>query len=143
MWKWIFSLPGPVEKRVSEGQGRLGEEVHGHDHTAVIEKESCPRLAGLVTRSQAPEIAQDHRSLRSVLDGVVAAAVGCPRLPVRRQKARDVDGLLHAVKLLGPTQDLEVLAVLTHILRTSAQGATLEEAVFAGGRLLTTKQPFL
>ena len=35
----------------SEGEGRHGEEVHGHDHIAVIAKESCPQLAGLVTRS--------------------------------------------------------------------------------------------
>jgi len=43
----------------SEGEGRHGEEVHGHDHIAVIAKESCPQLAGLVTRSQAPEIARN------------------------------------------------------------------------------------
>jgi hypothetical protein len=43
----------------SEGEGRHGEEVHGRDHIAVIAKESCPERAGLVTRSQAPEIARD------------------------------------------------------------------------------------
>ena len=43
----------------SEAEGGHGEEIHGRDHIAVIAKESCPELAGLLTRSQAPEIARN------------------------------------------------------------------------------------
>ena len=43
----------------SEGQGRHGEEVHGHDDIAVIAQESSPQLAGLLTGIQAPEIARN------------------------------------------------------------------------------------
>jgi hypothetical protein len=43
----------------SEGQGRHSEEVHGHDHIAVILEESSPELAGLLARIRAPEIARN------------------------------------------------------------------------------------
>ncbi len=38
----------------SESQGWHGEEIHGHNHIAVIAQESCPELAGLLARIQAP-----------------------------------------------------------------------------------------
>jgi len=38
-----------------QGQGRNGEEIHGHDHIAVIANESRPELAGLITGREAPE----------------------------------------------------------------------------------------
>jgi hypothetical protein len=40
----------------SEGEGRHGEEVHGHDDIAVIAQERSPELAGLLARIQAAEI---------------------------------------------------------------------------------------
>jgi len=43
----------------SEGEGRDGEEVHGHDDLAVIAKESRPALAGVVGKGQAPEVPRD------------------------------------------------------------------------------------
>jgi hypothetical protein len=43
----------------SEGEDRHREEVHGHDHIAVIAQESSPELAGLLARIQAPEITRD------------------------------------------------------------------------------------
>ena len=39
-----------------EGEGRYGEKVHGRDDLAMIAKESRPELAGVIGRSQAPEI---------------------------------------------------------------------------------------
>jgi len=43
----------------SEGQGQHSEEVHGHDHIAVILQKSSPELAGLLARIRAPEIARN------------------------------------------------------------------------------------
>ena len=40
----------------SEGEGRHGEEVHGHDDIAVIAQERSPELAGLLAGIQAAEI---------------------------------------------------------------------------------------
>jgi hypothetical protein len=38
----------------SEGEGRHGKEVHGHDDIAVIAQESSPEVAGLLAGIQAP-----------------------------------------------------------------------------------------
>ena len=58
----------------SKGQGRHGEEVHGHDDIALIAQESSPELTGRVAGTRAPEIA--IQSARNVCAFVRQHAIG-------------------------------------------------------------------
>jgi hypothetical protein len=64
----------------SEGEGRHGKEVHGHDHIAVIAQESSPELAGLLTGIQAPEIARNSafRDVESEFQKLPVNSRGAP-----------------------------------------------------------------